>query len=158
MVGNIYIRGANGNNDYVGLTTFRDNVRINQPAGTDATLEVNGQVKITGGSPSSGKVLTSDADGLATWENIPNNSCNVYQQNFDASTNFPTGWTRTNSSYVFVLNTNSNYYNSPTNSLKFYGSYDAESATMDVSSCNYVHISFYIRDYSVDPTDDFSIS
>ena len=35
-----------------------------------AKLEVNGQVKITGGSPGSGKVLTSDANGLATWETV----------------------------------------------------------------------------------------
>ncbi len=33
-----------------------------------AKLEVNGQVKITGGAPGAGKVLTSDANGLATWE------------------------------------------------------------------------------------------
>jgi hypothetical protein len=33
-----------------------------------AKLEVNGQVKITGGSPGAGKVLTSDAGGLATWQ------------------------------------------------------------------------------------------
>lgn len=33
-----------------------------------AKLEVAGQVKITGGSPGAGKVLTSDASGLATWE------------------------------------------------------------------------------------------
>ena len=31
-------------------------------------LEVVGQVKITGGSPGADKVLTSDANGLATWE------------------------------------------------------------------------------------------
>lgn len=31
-------------------------------------LEVAGQVKITGGTPGAGKVLTSDANGLATWE------------------------------------------------------------------------------------------
>ncbi len=31
-------------------------------------LEVAGQVKITGGIPGDGKVLTSDANGLATWE------------------------------------------------------------------------------------------
>ncbi|MDO9187235.1 MAG: hypothetical protein Q7W13_14565 [Bacteroidia bacterium] len=37
-----------------------------------ATLEVTGQVKITGGTPGSGKVLTSDAAGLATWT-TPNN-------------------------------------------------------------------------------------
>ena len=33
-----------------------------------AKLEVAGQVKITGGAPGSGKVLTSDATGLATWQ------------------------------------------------------------------------------------------
>ena len=31
-------------------------------------LEVAGQVKITGGTPGSGKVLTSDASGLASWQ------------------------------------------------------------------------------------------
>lgn len=34
-----------------------------------AKLEVNGQLKITGGTPGANKVLTSDANGLATWEN-----------------------------------------------------------------------------------------
>jgi hypothetical protein len=34
----------------------------------DAELEVAGRVKITGGSPAEGKVLTSDAAGLATWQ------------------------------------------------------------------------------------------
>jgi uncharacterized protein (TIGR02145 family) len=33
-----------------------------------AKLEVSGQVKITGGSPGAGKVLTSDATGTATWQ------------------------------------------------------------------------------------------
>lgn len=33
-----------------------------------AKLEVAGQVKITGGSPGDGKVLTSDGTGLATWQ------------------------------------------------------------------------------------------
>ena len=37
-------------------------------ASPGAKLEVNGQVKITGGSPGAGKVLTSDATGLATWQ------------------------------------------------------------------------------------------
>jgi hypothetical protein len=36
-----------------------------------ARLEVNGQVKITGGAPGAGKVLTSDYVGLATWTNLP---------------------------------------------------------------------------------------
>ncbi len=33
-----------------------------------AKLEVNGQVKITGGSPGAGKILTSDASGLGSWQ------------------------------------------------------------------------------------------
>lgn len=32
-----------------------------------AKLEVAGQIKITGGTPGAGKVLTSDANGLASW-------------------------------------------------------------------------------------------
>ncbi|MBW6534207.1 MAG: hypothetical protein K0B11_04320 [Mariniphaga sp.] len=38
------------------------------PANPTAKLEVGGQVKITGGNPGSGKVLTSDANGLASWQ------------------------------------------------------------------------------------------
>lgn len=34
-------------------------------------LEVNGQVKINGGSPGAGKVLTSDATGTAAWQDSP---------------------------------------------------------------------------------------
>lgn len=37
-------------------------------ASPDAKLEVAGQVKITGGSPGAGKVLSSDAGGLASWQ------------------------------------------------------------------------------------------
>lgn len=31
-------------------------------------VDINGTIKITGGTPGNGKVLTSDADGLASWE------------------------------------------------------------------------------------------
>ncbi len=41
-----------------------------------AALEVSGQVKITGGAPGVGKVLSSDAVGLASWVN-PTNSGTV---------------------------------------------------------------------------------
>ncbi|MFZ1946130.1 MAG: hypothetical protein WAW06_01125 [bacterium] len=34
----------------------------------DTKLEVAGQVKITGGAPGAGKVLSSDAEGLASWQ------------------------------------------------------------------------------------------
>ena len=35
---------------------------------TSGNVEVNGQIKISGGTPATDKVLTSDADGLATWK------------------------------------------------------------------------------------------
>ena len=40
----------------------------------DAKLDVNGQVKISGGSPGAGKVLTSDASGLASWQTLASGS------------------------------------------------------------------------------------
>ncbi len=46
------------------------NVGIGTAAPT-AKLEVAGQVKITGGSPGAGKVLLSDAAGLASWGTAP---------------------------------------------------------------------------------------
>ncbi len=50
--GTLYVQGNVG----IGTTT------------PGAKLEVAGQVKITGGTPAQGKVLTSDANGLANWE------------------------------------------------------------------------------------------
>jgi hypothetical protein len=49
------------NNGNVGIGT----------AAPGAKLEVAGQVKITGGSPAAGNVLTSDAAGLADWQSPP---------------------------------------------------------------------------------------
>ncbi|MCW3127226.1 MAG: hypothetical protein JWO03_2884, partial [Bacteroidetes bacterium] len=37
--------------------------------GPSTTLDVNGTVRIRGGAPAAGKVLTSDVNGLATWSN-----------------------------------------------------------------------------------------
>jgi ribosomal protein S6E (S10) len=49
------------------IETTTGNVGIGT-ATPGAKLEVAGQVKITGGTPGAGKVLTSDAAGLATWQ------------------------------------------------------------------------------------------
>jgi trimeric autotransporter adhesin len=51
---------------FFGRAYFSGNVGIGTTA-PDALLHVAGQVKITGGSPGPGKVLTSDASGVATW-------------------------------------------------------------------------------------------
>jgi hypothetical protein len=53
-----------------GAEAMRINSAGNVGIGTTtpvAKLEVAGQVKITGGTPGAGRVLTSDANGLATW-------------------------------------------------------------------------------------------
>lgn len=51
-------------------------------ASPGAKLEVAGQIKITGGSPGAGKVLTSDASGLATWS-TPASGSSVDKLTFD---------------------------------------------------------------------------
>jgi hypothetical protein len=58
---------ALGNNN-LSFSSSGGNVGIGTSAAPTARLEVAGQVKITGGTPGAGKVLTSDVDGLATWE------------------------------------------------------------------------------------------
>lgn len=49
------------------VNSYNGNVGIGTES-PSAKLEVVGQVKITGGTPGEGKVLTSDADGLASWQ------------------------------------------------------------------------------------------
>ena len=50
----------------VAINAFGGNVGIGTST-PGARLEVAGQVKITGGTPGAGKVLTSDVAGLASW-------------------------------------------------------------------------------------------
>jgi hypothetical protein len=51
----MFIKGSNG---FVGFNT----------TSPSSALDVNGQIRIRGGAPSNGKVLTSDANGTATWQ------------------------------------------------------------------------------------------
>lgn len=82
-------------------------------------LDVAGQVKISGGSPGAGKVLTSDANGLATW-----------QKSGAIAYGFVTGGNTLINSYgvaSFVRNSAGNYTitlsNSPGASVTFIGTF-----------------------------------
>jgi hypothetical protein len=68
----------NTGNDAFSINYLNDNVGIGTPSAS-AKLEVNGQIKITGGGPGNGKVLISDANGLANWgEDNPKKGFSAY--------------------------------------------------------------------------------
>lgn len=51
-----------------------------------AKLEVAGQLKITGGNPAQGKVLTSDANGLASWQSAPGGGTGSFSIPYNSGT------------------------------------------------------------------------
>ncbi len=70
---------------YAGIFQGRVHVDGRLGIGTSAPttdLHVDGQVRITGGSPGAGKVLTSDATGLATWSTL-SSSGNTLDKAYD---------------------------------------------------------------------------
>jgi hypothetical protein len=62
-----YTDGAPGDSVRSILTATQVGVGIGT-TNPSAKLDVNGQIKISGGTPGAGKVLMSDAAGLATWQ------------------------------------------------------------------------------------------
>ncbi len=67
--GNIILQPGEGGRDDIGMRMRPGRVGIGTEK-PDATLDVRGNIKITGGSPDEGKVLISDASGLASWESL----------------------------------------------------------------------------------------
>ena len=69
--GCVFIGNEAGFNNTSSDKLFIDNSSTSSPliGGDFSTdqVDINGTIKITGGSPGAGKVLTSDADGLASW-------------------------------------------------------------------------------------------
>ncbi len=87
-----------------------------------AKLDVTGQVKITGGAPGYGKILTSDATGLASWQQLPSSSVesstvwtesgnNIYRNNgkVGIGTNNPNTKLDVNGSAIIGDNASSSY-------------------------------------------------
>jgi hypothetical protein len=60
---------GNGSVPTLTVDTINNNIGIGT-TNPGTKLEVAGQIKITGGTPGAGKVLTSDATGLATWTTL----------------------------------------------------------------------------------------
>ena len=73
-----------------------------------AKLEVNGQVKITGGSPASGKFLQSDATGLATWQNVTASTVTATGITGWTEWYIPRFWTGGNGLYSSIIYQNGN--------------------------------------------------
>ena len=71
-----------------GNAYFSGSVGVNTTS-PDTNLHVAGSIKITGGNPGDGKVLTSDANGLASWQTISVGDTNTDSQelDFNSSTN-----------------------------------------------------------------------
>ena len=65
-----FFTGASGSENNTMTLTGAGNVGVGTSS-PSAKLEVDGQVKINGGIPGNGKVLTSDANGLASWMDLP---------------------------------------------------------------------------------------
>lgn len=63
-----YFTASGAANNYAGIFD-QGNVGIGTTSPT-SKLEINGQITITGGSPGSNKVLTSDGSGLASWSTL----------------------------------------------------------------------------------------
>jgi len=80
----------NNTNTNVMFMTNAGNVGIGTTGPTQA-LDIDGQIRIRGGAPGAGKVLTSNANGTATWENngVPQGAIIMWSGTI---ANIPTGW------------------------------------------------------------------
>ncbi len=93
--GNIFIGYQAGYNETGDNKLYITNTNTSTPLiGGDFSIsqvDINGKIKITGGNPGSGKILTSNANGLASWENAPVSADASINTHFDVdtSTNAP---------------------------------------------------------------------
>jgi hypothetical protein len=70
--GNLNLEVRNGTTSYIKAITIRSSGNVGIGTTTpDADLHVDGSIKIVDGSQGANKVLTSDANGAATWQTLP---------------------------------------------------------------------------------------
>ena len=91
--GTLYLGDGGGSLSHISGFDGRYNTGIGT-SNPGAKLEVAGQVKITGGNPGAGKVLTSDANGMAAWEPVSSGSIpsGVIVMWSGSISNIPSGW------------------------------------------------------------------
>ncbi|MBA4153597.1 MAG: hypothetical protein C0512_04525 [Flavobacterium sp.] len=99
-------------NFYLGTSSDQNQLVLtpsgNVGVGTDsaqAKLHVEGNIRMVDGNQAAGKVLTSDANGTATWQNA---SANAWGLSGNAGTNPATNFVGTTDNNDLVLKTNNN--------------------------------------------------
>jgi hypothetical protein len=102
---NIFLAKDGGN---VGIGTTSPTTKI----------DINGQIRIRGGSPSTDKVLISDADGLATWGSMPSSFQRGNNSGSNAKTQISFGWNNT-STYRHSIQTEHDSGASEANKILF---------------------------------------
>ncbi|TVR76281.1 MAG: hypothetical protein EA412_13855 [Chitinophagaceae bacterium] len=65
----LYFGSVGGANNHMVIKGGSGNVGIGL-TNPQSTLDINGEIRIRGGNPAAGRVLTSDANGNAVWEDI----------------------------------------------------------------------------------------
>jgi hypothetical protein len=85
----LFASSANGRGIFLsGGSSSNPAMQIEVNQGATTALELSGQIKITAGNPGAGKVLTSDASGLATWQTPSGGGASGW--NFDGTNAFNT--------------------------------------------------------------------
>ncbi len=104
-----------------------------------AKLEVAGQIKITGGSPGAGKVLTSDANGLATWGTVSG----TLPSGVSGQTLRHDGTNWVANSVIFNNGTNVGIGTAPTYKLHVYTGTTQSTDSVLIGSSDYHYISLF---------------